>query len=428
MPIPNQWLEFSPKPKPLGPGQAWTVFLSYRSASRPWVMNLYDVLNANGHKVFLDQVVLRAGDLLIQSLEEGLKQSQAGVLVYSSDSGDSSWVRREYETMERRADEDPDFAFVPVSLDDTELPEFARNRIFLEFSEYPDGPNGGVLLRLLHAVVGKPLSKEAFAYATEQDEIAERANAQIRTAIDTGSKSGLLSLFETGGVPWETSASLGSSVIEGLTKLGAEDSAIEVAMVVEKSFPKAVRPRQLHALALARRGDSGDLDAAQEIMGFLQAEGHRDPETLGIYGRTWMDRFVASGDLLDLRRSRDLYAEAFDGARDDYYTGVNAAAKSVLLGAKDDLMAAKELATKVGEIVGTDPVPGDYWKTATVAEVLLIRGHFIEAAAMYGNAVAMAPKEVASHRSTFTQARRLMEKLELTDEERWNIEGAFSHL
>jgi hypothetical protein len=33
-----------------------------------------------------------------------------------------------------------------------------------------------------------------------------------------------------------------------------------------------------------------------------------------------MDRYDASGDLNDLRQSRDLYVEAFEAAQDDYYT------------------------------------------------------------------------------------------------------------
>jgi hypothetical protein len=43
-------------------------------------------------------------------------------------------------------------------------------------------------------------------------------------------------------------------------------------------------------------------------------------------------RCATSGDISDLRNSRDLYADAFSRAPDDYYTGINAAAKSVLAG------------------------------------------------------------------------------------------------
>ena len=90
---------------------------------------------------------------------------------------------------------------------------------------------------------------------------------------------------------------------------------------------------------------------------------------MGIYARTWMDRYQVSGDVNDLEQSRTYYAEAFEKAQDDFYTGVNAAAKSVFLGSEDDLAKAVEYAQKVESIIGNKPHPGDYWKTATVAEI-----------------------------------------------------------
>jgi hypothetical protein len=88
------------------------------------------------------------------------------------------------------------------------------------------------------------------------------------------------------------------------------------------SFKKALRPKQLRGLALARRGKENDLDNAQDILGELYAKNHLDPETMGIYARTWMDKYVRSGNTNDLLQSRDLYAEAFEKAPDDYYTAL----------------------------------------------------------------------------------------------------------
>jgi hypothetical protein len=96
-----------------------------------------------------------------------------------------------------------------------------------------------------------------------------------------------------------------------------------------------------------------------------------------------MDRYDASGDLADLRQPRDLYAEAFEAARDDYYTGINAAAKSVLLGSPEDLDKGAAYARRVQEIVGTSKHPNDYWKTATVAEAFLIQRSFAKAGELY---------------------------------------------
>src|SRR5262249_30227531 len=148
-------------------------------------------------------------------------------------------------------------------------------------------------------------------------------------------------------------------------------------------FARAIRPRQLHALALARRNQDSDLRQAQRLLGALYEAGERDPETLGIYGRTWMDRYSKSGDRSDLEQSRDLYAEAFERASDDYYTGINAASKSVLLGTAEDLAKANDYAARVQMIVGTEPHAGDYWMTATVGEVFLLMKNYTDAARLY---------------------------------------------
>jgi hypothetical protein len=429
---PVEWSKFVPKPRPLGDGEKWNVFLSYRSVNRPWVMNLYDVLRGYGHQVFLDQCVLAAGDELIPRLEDALEKSQSGVLVWSAATRDSTWVKREYQVMERQADDRPSFRFVPVKLDGAPLPAFAANRIFLDFQAYPDGPNGGELLRLLHAVVGLPLSEEAARFASEQDQASSVATAQISAAIKNDRPDRLMELFNNGGLAWRSSATLGAKVAEGLTKLRKDDMALEVLQRLEKEYPKAVRPKQLRALALNRRarktGSEADLFAAQDILGELFALNQRDPETLGIYGATWMDRYKRSNDLGHLKESRDLYRQAFEGAQDDYYTGINAASKSVFIGEPDDVAKARELAAQVQKIVGRNPIPGDYWMTATAAEAMLIQREYDEAARLYTAAVDMARSEVGSHESTWRQACDLMKVLSPPPEERAAVRKAFSHL
>ncbi len=428
MSLPEEWLQYAPKPRDLKDGEQWNVFLSYRSVNRPWVINLYDVLRGQGHKVFLDQCVLKPGDSLVRGLSKGLTSSQAGILIWSNLTGDSEWVEREYEVMEKQAGDKASFQFVPVKLDNSRLPVFADRRIFLDFSTYPDGPNGGELLRLLHAVVGSTLSPEALRFAVDQDEAAQRMSAKIAAAIGNKQAPKLAQLFSEGGLPWEISAALGCKAAEGLTKLAHYDEAIEMLTQLELRFPKAIRPQQLHALALARRGGDQDLTKAQEILGELYYSGQRDPETVGIYGRTWMDRYAKSRDLNDLKQSRDLYAEAFMAAQDDYYTGINAAAKSVFLGEAGDLQKAADYALKVQAIVGTEPRAGDYWMTATAAEALLIQKKYAEAGRLYDAAVGTARAEIGSHDTTWKQACRLMEKLQPSAEERALIRKPFEHL
>jgi tetratricopeptide (TPR) repeat protein len=201
---------------------------------------------------------------------------------------------------------------------------------------------------------------------------------------------------------------------------------LEITDALIKQFPKAVRPQQLRALALARRGRSeDDLSQAQDILAFLYEKGERDPETLGIFARTWMDRFDKTGNIEFLRISRNYYAEAFESACDDYYTGINAAAKSVFLNTPEDLEMGKQFAADVQKIVGDKPYPGDYWKTATVAEVLLIQREIEKSAEMYKKAISIAPTEIGSHNSSWRQASRLMEHMNLNTLESSQIKNAF---
>ena len=169
MALPIEWTRLAPTLQPLRDGEKFHVFLSYRSVNRIWVLNLYDILHELGLQVFIDQVVLAGGDELIRVLEEGLGKSQAGVLVWSAAAADSDWVRREYQAMLGMVTEKEGFRFVPLRLDDTKLPLFAAGLTFLDFRSYPDGPNGGELLRLLYGITGLPLSLDAAHFAAAQD-------------------------------------------------------------------------------------------------------------------------------------------------------------------------------------------------------------------------------------------------------------------
>lgn len=420
--IPAEWLQYAPKPRPLTDGKQWNVFLSYRSVNRPWVLNLYDVLTELAHKVFLDQYVLKPGDKLISQLQNALDASQAGILIWSSTTKDSVWVNDEYETLQHKANEDRNFIFVPVKIEKCDLPTFAANRVYIDFTSYPDGPNGGDLLRLLHAIAALPMSSEAIHFANEQDEAAAIAIAKINTAIRNGRPERLLQLFEEGGLEWKTTAALGCKVAEGLTRLDHNDEAIEILRKVEKDFPKSIRPKQLKGLALARRGSDGDLEEAQEILGTLFEQKNLDSETMGLYARTWMDRYNKSGKWSDLRQSRNYYAEAFDRQPHDYYTGINAASKSVFLGELDKAMV---YANRVESIVGREKVENDYWKTATVAEVMLIKRDYEGAASMYQEAIDMAPNDSGSIKSTKGQAEKLLKMLDPKETEKAFIEEVF---
>jgi tetratricopeptide (TPR) repeat protein len=421
----DQWLKLAPKPRPLDEekGHKWHVFLSYRSTYRPWVLQLYDVLRHLDFEVFLDQYVLLPTKALAGSLSEGLDRSAGGVVVWSNAFADSEWCLEELNSMISRRNSDKSFNYVIATLNGGDkLPALAKNKLYIDFSEFREGPRGVGLLKLLYGLLGQAPPDAVVKLAAQVDEEATRTLAQIKAYEEIGEPAKLAALAATQTPAWLTSPLLGSNVAEGLITLGEYDEAHTVIERLRKQFPKAIRPRQLKGLALARQQRRAE---AQEELAALYAEGERDPETLGLYARTWKDRYGETGKLLHLRKARDLYAEAFDGSAQDYYTGINAASMSVLLG---ELEEAKAYAARVEEIVGTEPAHDDYWKTATVAEVQLDRQNFDKAAEVYDAAVAMAPEAVGDHGSTWKQARLLMEKLAPPPAAREKIAAAFAHL
>jgi len=408
----EEWLKLAPTPVSLEAGRKWHVFLSYRSTERKWVLALYDILTQLKYQVFMDQFVLVAGEGLASSLGENLDASQSGILVWSTKSDDSAWCKKEYNSFEARQ-ANGDFSFVAVRMQNAQLPVFVQGALWIDASDQRDGPRGTSLLRVLYGLQGKPLPPEAVRLAARIDDTTNTDLAGIRnhTSGKDAEAIKFLSEMRKDDLAWQASPLLPCAAAQALISIGSPQAALSLLEGVRAVFPAAIRPRQLTGLALAR---SRNWREAKAVLGELYELGERDPETVGIYARTWMDAYEATRDRLMLRRSRDLYAEGFAKTPSDFYPGINAAAKSIFL---DEIDAGIQLARAVEQLVGTQPKPGDYWHTATVAEAQLIQCNFDLAATRYEQAVAMAPGAVDDHHSSCKQARLLLRHLGATPEQ-----------
>jgi hypothetical protein len=415
----DRWLDLAPKPDELPAGKEWHVFLSYRSVNRPWVLALYDVLHLIGYKVFLDQYVLTAAAPLAIALGDALDASMGAIMIWSGFYEDSEWCKQEFAKLETMQSQKKRFRYVIARIDESEIAGLAATKLWIDFSNQREGPAGSGLLSLLYGLKGQPLPPAAVKLAAEVDAQMRDGLSSVRAARDAGDADALLALAETDDMAWAGSPLLQCSVAEGLIAMKKIPEAIRVLDRVEAAFPKALRPKQLRGLALAR---SGQTMKAQLLLGKLYAAGEIDPETLGILARTWMDRYNQSGEQTFLLKSRDLYRQAFEAFPTDYYSGINAASKSLLAGEKE---TAAQIAARVEKIVGDKPVGNDYWMTATAAELQLLQSKFSEAAALYRAAVVMAPGDKASQESTYAQAKLLLQALGAPEGQRALIDAAF---
>jgi hypothetical protein len=420
----DEWLRNAPKPEPLPQGKRFHLFISYRSVNRAWVLKLYDTLRGLGYQPFLDQYELAAAAPLASSLSDALRQSQAAVMIWSSSFEDSAWCMSEFNALEAKEAAGKGFRYVIAKVDQADLPDLVLGKIFVDFSADRDGPTGSALLQLLYGLRGangEPLPEPAIRLSAIVDDQSKKADVAIKAAFEIGKADRLVELSKSTDLAWQTSPALGCAVAEALIGLKQVPQALELISMLGERFPRALRPKQLQGLALARAGRTDD---AQLVLGELYKSGEIDPETLGIYGRTWMDRYNATQQRLYLLKSRDFYRQAFEAAPQNFYTGINAASKSVLLGEAE---TAQQLAARVQKLVGAVAVPGDYWKTATVAEVQLLQGNFDAAAARYLDAVLISPEAHGSHGSSRDQARLLLNALNAPAQARARVLEAFEH-
>ena len=114
--------------------RGWDVFVSYGHDDAGWVRVLAGNLHRAGFDVFLDEWELVGGDRVTGRLEEAIRDSANGVLVVSPHSLSRPWVREEYEALLRQAVQEPgQRRLIPVLYADAELPEFAANRLWVDF-------------------------------------------------------------------------------------------------------------------------------------------------------------------------------------------------------------------------------------------------------------------------------------------------------
>ncbi len=113
-------------------GFAYDVFISYSRADSGWVTRFAERLEGEGFRVARDEVVLKPGDVLVHAIEQAIRDSARGILVFSPASAASGWVQQEYAALMQRSIQDQR-RFIPVVIDDVDLPPFAATRYYADF-------------------------------------------------------------------------------------------------------------------------------------------------------------------------------------------------------------------------------------------------------------------------------------------------------
>jgi exopolyphosphatase/pppGpp-phosphohydrolase len=92
----------------------YDVFLSHNQHDKPRVRELAERLREAGLRVWLDEWVVKAGDIIALAVEEGLEQSRTLVLCLSAHALASDWVKLERSTAIHRDPANTARRFIPL--------------------------------------------------------------------------------------------------------------------------------------------------------------------------------------------------------------------------------------------------------------------------------------------------------------------------
>lgn len=123
----------------------YDVFLSHNHADKPRVRRLAERLKAAGVRVWLDEWVIQAGDIIALKVDEGLEQSRVLLLCISPAALASGWVALERSTAVHRDPSNAGRRFIPLLLGDCDLPDTLRRYKYVDFSEESSGAFGELL-------------------------------------------------------------------------------------------------------------------------------------------------------------------------------------------------------------------------------------------------------------------------------------------
>ena len=111
------------------------VFLSHNAKDKPRVRRLAERLKAAGVRVWLDEWVIQAGDIIALKVDEGLEQSRVLLLCISPAALASGWVALERSTAVHRDPSNAGRRFIPLLLGDCDLPDMLRRYKYVDFRE-----------------------------------------------------------------------------------------------------------------------------------------------------------------------------------------------------------------------------------------------------------------------------------------------------
>ena len=192
--------------------------------------------------------------------------------------------------------------------------------------------------------------------------------------------------------------------IKAFLKKGRYLAAYNLAGKTLQLDPENVNIKQQYGLALAKLGL---LERAKSWLWDLYQNYSDDPETAGILGSVLKSIYKKDKNWDDAVHSRNIYLENYKHNK-SFYTGINAASMSVVIG--DQKMAALIAREITGEIESESQ---DFWELVTLGEAFLLLGNQESAINAYKKARNTIEKDHGMFNSVYGQFILLSDHIEV---------------
>lgn len=111
-----------------------SVFISYSSKDASEARRLSRELTRHNIKTWIDEYEILPGDSITQKISEGIRQSDFLIVILSSNSLNSDWVRFEIENAFAKNREASSIRLIPVRIDDSSVPEYLKNIRYVDLT------------------------------------------------------------------------------------------------------------------------------------------------------------------------------------------------------------------------------------------------------------------------------------------------------
>ena len=110
------------------------VFISHTSEDKKYADLIAERLRSAGHDVWYDSWKLRAGDNLINKINEGIKEADAIIVIVSSASLRSKWVMHEVSAIALGEISNKKSRIIPVLVDYSSMPQYLARYVYVDFT------------------------------------------------------------------------------------------------------------------------------------------------------------------------------------------------------------------------------------------------------------------------------------------------------